>query len=130
MLVVEDNKGDVFLILESIRTAAVDAEVHVVHDGEAARRLLDAADQDPNLPVPDLVLLDLNLPRNTGEDVLKHLRRSPRSKDTCVLVVTSSDSARDREKMTNLGIAGYFRKPSRLAEFLKLGPLVKSFLDR
>lgn len=124
----EDHKADVFLIREAIEMACVDADLHVVHDGHAATRFFDAADADENAPCPDLVLLDLNLPKKSGDDVLRHLRKTTRSRDAQVLVVTSSDSPQDRETMASLEVAGYFRKPSDYSEFLKLGPLVKSLL--
>jgi CheY-like chemotaxis protein len=122
---VEDNKADVFLIREVIEAAEVPADFHIVHDGQDAKLFLDAAD-----PCPDLVLLDLNLPKTNGEEVLKHLRSATSCRDTPVLVVTSSDSARDRDKVAQLGITAYFRKPSAYSEFLKLGPLVKSVLTQ
>ena len=128
ILVVDDNKADVFLIREALAAAHVDADLHVVHDGHAALRFLDAADRDRNAPSPDLVLLDLNLPKVNGEKVLKHLRGSAQCGDTLVVIVTSSDSTHERETMTGLGISGYFRKPSEYSEFLQLGLLVKKLL--
>ena len=77
----------------------------------------------------DLVLLDLNLPKIPGEDILKRLRSIARYRNTPVLIVTSSDSPREREAVTQFGIAGYFRKPSEYSEFLQLGVLVKKALE-
>jgi len=77
----------------------------------------------------DTVLLDLNLPKETGEDVLLHMRKSVRCKNARVLVVTSSDSVSDRKAMEALGVNGFFRKPSDYAEYLKLGSIVKALLS-
>ena len=125
----EDNKADLFLIRKAIETAQVDADLHVVSDGQAATRFFDAVDADDNALQPDLILLDLNLPKKSGEEVLRHLRKSKRCRNAFVLVVTSSDSEREREAAAALAVIGYFRKPSQFAEFMKLGPLVKQLLD-
>ncbi len=128
VLLVEDNKADIFLFREAMEMAEVDAEVHVVHDGHAATQFFDDADADPEAPRPDVVLLDLNLPKKTGDDVLRHLRESTNCHDARVVVVTSSDAERDRETMEHLGISDYFRKPSDYAAFLRIGPIVKALL--
>lgn len=128
ILVVEDNKADVFLIREAIKTAKVDADLHVVPDGLQATQFFDVADADENAPCPDLVLLDLNLPKKTGDDVLKYMRQSRTCKNALVLIVTSSDSKRDREATAGLNVSGYFRKPSDYAEFMKLGAIVQALL--
>jgi DNA-binding response OmpR family regulator len=119
----------VFLIRESIVLAAVDAELHIVPDGEKAIQFFEHADADPASPCPDLVLLDINLPKREGREVLHHMRNSRRCSQAAVLVVTSSDSERDREDMAKFGVKGYFRKPSEYDSFLKLGELVKSMLE-
>lgn len=128
ILVVEDSKTDVFLIREAIAIAQVNADLHFVSDGDAATQFFDCADADANAPCPALVLLDLNLPKKNGDDVLKHLRASARCGRAAVLIVSSSDLTSDREAVARLGVDGYFRKPTDYYEFMKLGPLVKSLL--
>ena len=123
VLVIEDSKTDVFLIREALEIAGVRAEIDVVHDGQAALRFLDQE------ACPALVLLDLNLPKYSGREILRHIRANVRIKDLAVLVVTSSALSQDREELTALGFAGYFQKPSDYAAFLKLGPLVKGLLE-
>jgi DNA-binding response OmpR family regulator len=130
ILVIEDSKTDVYLIRKALESGEVNANVHIVRDGYAATNFFDAADADPNAPCPDLVLLDLNLPMKSGAEVLHHLRESRRCKTAEVLVISSSDSARDRASVEGLGTAGYFKKPTNYTEFLKLGTLVKSLLDK
>ncbi len=90
----------------------------------------EEADADASAPCPDLILLDINMPRYKGGDILRKLRASARCKDALVLIVTSSDSQRDREDMEAFGANGYFRKPSEFSEFMKLGPLVRDLLTR
>jgi two-component system, chemotaxis family, response regulator Rcp1 len=128
ILVAEDSKTDVFLIREALAAAQVEANVHVVTDGDAATKFFDATDADEDLPCPVLVLLDINLPKKSGDEVLQHLRHSRRCRGAQVLVVSSSDAARDRTVLAGLSIAGYFKKPSDYAEFMKLGSWVKSLL--
>jgi DNA-binding response OmpR family regulator len=129
ILVIEDSKADLYLIRKALDDGEVNANVYVVRDGYAATNFFDAADADTNAPCPDLVLLDLNLPMKSGAEVLCHLRGSKRCYNAQVLVISSSDSARDRASVEGLGAAGYFRKPTDYVEFLKLGPLVKALLE-
>ncbi len=124
LLVIEDSKTDVFLIREALESAGVRAGIDVVHDGQAALRFLDEGAR------PALVLLDLNLPKYSGREVLRQIRANARTKDLAVLVVTSSALSQEREELTELGFVGYFQKPSDYAAFLKLGPLVKGLLER
>jgi two-component system, chemotaxis family, response regulator Rcp1 len=126
---VEDSKADLFLIQEAIAAAHVDAAVAVVNDGHQAVEFVDRADAGQGAPCPDLVLLDLNLPKKNGIEVLRHMRNSAACKNALVLVVSSSDSASDREAVKALGFHGYFRKPSVYAEFMKLGPIVRELLE-
>ena len=122
---VEDNAADVFLIREALRTRGISAELQVVKDGEQATRFFDEADKDETSPCPELMILDINLPRMNGGQVLEHMRQSRRCGQACVIVVSTSDSPQDREEMHRLGANGYFRKPSDYDEFLKLGDLVR-----
>jgi DNA-binding response OmpR family regulator len=85
-------------------------------------------DADASIPCPALVLLDINLPKKNGGDVLKHMRQSRRCAAARILVVSSSDSAQDRQQMKSLGADGYFRKPSQYDAFMELGELIKTLL--
>ncbi len=129
VLIVEDNRADVFLIREAIQSARVEATLHVVSDGDKAIRFFEDADRDAAAPCPALVILDINLPKKTGREVLEWLRGSQRCAKAQVLVVTSSDSQRDRDDMGRLGAGEYFRKPSDYESFLKLGEIVRRLLD-
>ena len=128
ILIVDDNKADATLIRSALTTAGVTGELYELNDGEKAIRFFEKADADPQFPSPTLILLDINMPRYNGGEVLRRLRASTRCRDALVLVVTSSDSQRDREEMENLGANGYFRKPSDLEEFMKLGSKVRQLL--
>lgn len=126
---VEDSKADLFLIRQAIAAAEVNAAVVVVSDGHQAVEFIDNAEAGEDGACPDLVLLDLNLPKKDGVEVLRHLRNSASCKDALVVVVSSSDSMRDREAVSALGFNGYFRKPSLYAEFMKLAPIIRELLS-
>lgn len=102
-------------------------EVHVVPDGELAVAFIEKAEADPAAPSPDLVLLDLNLPKKDGYEVLKRLRASAKFHAIPVVIATSSDAPEDRQRASEYG-AVFFRKPSNYGEFLKLGRVLKQTL--
>jgi DNA-binding response OmpR family regulator len=126
--VVEDNDSDVFLIREALTATGMSLSVHLAKDGEQAVHFLDEAENSADAPCPALVVLDINLPKVQGADVLRHMRELARCEKTKVLVVSTSDSTQDRSKMMKLGANGYFRKPSQYDEFMKLSDVVKALL--
>jgi CheY-like chemotaxis protein len=128
ILLAEDNQGDIFLIAEALSNHRVKHRLHVVRDGEAALQFFEKMG-DAGIPRPDLLMLDLNLPKVEGDVVLENFRGRPDCRRTPVIVVTSSDAPRDRERVSRLGISGYFRKPSDLAEFMRLGEVVKGVVQ-
>jgi CheY-like chemotaxis protein len=126
---VEDNKTDVFLIREAIGNSRIDADIEVLRDGQAALTWFEKVDANHTEDCPDLILLDMNLPKRSGDEVLKHLRTSTNCRHSKVLIVSSSDAPQDRDAVETSGVAGYFRKPSSYEEFMKLGPLIRKTLD-
>src|SRR5437899_5382911 len=109
ILLVEDTEPDVFLVREALRQAGLNFELKVFDDGEKAVDFIDALDRDNGQVCPHLVLLDLNLPKRTGEQVLERMRKSPRCGDLPVIIVTSSDSPKDKAQTARLGATEYFR---------------------
>jgi two-component system, chemotaxis family, response regulator Rcp1 len=128
ILVVEDNEADVFLIEQAIAAAQLSVAVHVVRNGEQAIRFFDQTDRVPNAPCPALVILDINLPRRPGDEVLKRMRTSAKCGKAHVIAVSTSDAQSDRQRMAELGADVYFRKPSEYADFMKLSDMVKRLL--
>lgn len=124
IVVAEDNAGDVVLIREALNQTGIAYELIVLRDGQKMLHYLDQMDAGEVL-CPDVVLLDLNLPKKSGEVLLARLRQSPVGSQVPVVVVTSSDLTTDREKMTRLGANSYFRKSSDYDEFMQLGSIVK-----
>jgi CheY-like chemotaxis protein len=113
---------------EAIRMENLPLDVHAVSDGEQAIAFIARAEEEPDAPSPHAMLLDLNLPKIDGFEVLRRIRASEKYGHVPVLVITSSDSPADRQEIQKLG-ASYFRKPPNYDEFLKLGKFLKRFLE-
>lgn len=128
IVLVEDAEPDVFLVREALERAGLESELEVLDDGEKAVDFIDRLDQDPTVGCPHLVLLDLNLPKKSGAQVLERVRQSPVCGDVPVVILTSSESPADKERAAQFKATEYFKKPSRLDEFMKLGPLVRDLL--
>jgi len=129
LLLAEDNLPDALLVREAIKAESLPLEVYVVADGARAIEFMAKAESDTQAPSPDILLLDLNLPKIDGLEVLRRIRAGERYKNIPVLVLTSSEAPSDRAETSKLG-AGYFRKPPDLDQFLKLGLVLKQFLER
>jgi two-component system, chemotaxis family, response regulator Rcp1 len=129
ILVAEDNSGDVYLIREALSDSNFPCELSAIDDGEEVIRYLQSLDSDANRPVPDLILLDLNLPKRSGEQIFEYLKSSPRSAPVPVLVITSSDSPTDRERAALLGAAAYFTKPTDLDKFFTIVQVIRDILQ-
>ncbi len=125
---IEDNPTDVFLVKEAISARELNIELHLMEDGEQAVRFIAGVDSNPDARCPQLFLLDLNLPKMSGMDVLAYIRQSKRCARSPVLIITSSDAQRDRAQCTALGATAYFRKPSGYEAYLKLGEVIQELL--
>lgn len=127
IVLAEDNPGDVRLIREALNLQSFEYDLHVQRDGEQMLDFLDRLERG-EVPCPDLVLLDLNLPRTEGTEILARLHQSPHFASVPVIIVSSSDSPRDRETHLLLGAADYFLKPSDYDAFMELGSMVRKTL--
>ena len=125
----EDNKGDVFLVHEALQTHGVAYEMNVAANGPEVSRYLELLAADPSMSCPDVVLLDLNLPSGDGHELLQRFRAHPQCAHVPVIIVTSSDAPKDRQRAERLGATDFFRKPSDLTEFLCLGQMVKNIMS-
>ena len=124
VLLAEDNPGDVVLVRDALQQQLLNFELVVMDNGDKIRSFLNTPEE--NHPNPDVLLLDLNLPRVDGPDMFRLLREHPCCCDAPLIVITSSDSPRDREWTEQFRVAHYFRKPSNYDAFMKLGELVRS----
>lgn len=128
ILLAEDNPADVYLVRKALETADLAESLEVVDDGEKAVTYIEEADRNEKAPRPDLLLLDLNLPRKSGHEVLARLRLSPNFGDIPVVVISSSGSPRDQASAMGLGANHYFQKPSEYHQYMQLGNIVKDVL--
>jgi CheY-like chemotaxis protein len=126
---VEDNPADINLVEEALEEVRLDCRLHIMRDGVRAIEFLERLDAEPDRPLIDVVLLDLNLPKISGEEVLKRVRMSPKCEGVKVLIISSSDIPADRERMMKLGASDYFRKPSDLAQFMLFGAKVRAIIE-
>lgn len=111
ILLVEDNAGDEFLVVDAFQHASFPYEIEVVRNGEAALRRLRNEGEYAGLALPDIVLLDLNLPRLDGRDVLRSVKSDEALACLPVLVLTTSASPRDVETCYALHANAYMTKP-------------------
>ncbi len=125
VLLVEDNPTDVFIIKEVVESCGLNLSVHTARDGLDALVYLRELARDEKSVSPVLVLLDLNLPRVAGIDVLRELRDSPRWKAMPVIIVTSSLAEEDCDAARSLGAQAYFQKPIELAAYMQLAEVIK-----
>jgi CheY-like chemotaxis protein len=129
ILLVEDNPADVTLVREALEEHGVEGELMVASDGEQAIAIIQDVDCKA-VSCPDLFIVDLNIPRRPGREVIECLRQSVKCNKAQIAILSSSDSMRDKEDATQLGVSWYIRKPSRLNEFLGLGAIFGSLLER
>ena len=127
-MVIEDNPTDVFLVREALSAHGLEVDLKVFEDGEAAITFVQQLEAGDTRACPSLVLLDINLPRADGFEVLRCLRSSTKCRSIPVIVMTSSAALADRTSATALRADAYFQKPPSYDEFLKLGALAQQML--
>ena len=127
ILLAEDNPGDVLLLREALVNSAVICDLMVAEDGQKAIALLRTVAADTGLR-PDLIILDVNLPKHNGGEVLAHVRGDSAFAEVPVLMLTSSASPADQATASRLGANLYIQKPSDLDAFLGLGRVIASIL--
>ena len=127
MLLVEDNRGESLLMIESLKEHRAVGSISVVEDGEEAMAFLRREGIYSNAPRPDLILLDLNMPRKDGRQVLREIKVDPKLRRIPVIIVSSSDAPEDIAKTYELGANAYLSKPVDLDEFLAMVKSLVSF---
>ena len=124
---IEDNQGDVYLLEKALQNRHVIYDLTRHEDGEQAMRALARED----CLVPDLILLDLNLPRREGFEVLREIRMRPSLVGVPVGILTSSDAAKDRHRVALIGAERFIHKPPTLDEFInQVGQAIEDLLSR
>ena len=118
ILLVEDNPGDVRLTKEALKEGKVYSNLHTVKDGVEAMEYLRREGKYKDVPRPDIILLDLNLPRKDGREVLEEIKRDDKLKRIPVVVLTTSKAEEDVLKSYNLHANCYVAKPVDLEKFI------------
>ena len=127
LLLVEDNPGDVRLTEEALRDAGMPVNLSVATDGVEAVDFLHRRGKYKNAPRPDLILLDLNLPKKNGPEVLSDIKSDPDLKRIPVLVMTTSSEPGDIQKAYSLNANCYITKPIQLEDFLNVVQSIENF---
>jgi len=127
ILLVEDNPGDVRLILEAFREGKIYNHLSVVSDGVEALAFLRREERYANVARPDLILLDLNLPKKDGRDVLAEIKEEESLKRIPVVVLTTSNAEKDILETHNLCASCYITKPVDFAQFVTVVKLIEDF---
>jgi two-component system, chemotaxis family, response regulator Rcp1 len=115
IFLIEDNRGDIRLIQEALKSTATECDVIVARDGVEAMQILQTQD-----PCPDLILLDLNLPKKDGREVLAEIKADPLLKHIPVVVLTTSRNEEDIAKSYDLHVNCYIAKSRNLPQLFKI----------
>ncbi|MBK7745900.1 MAG: response regulator [Candidatus Obscuribacter sp.] len=124
ILLVEDSLADARLLVEAFKDENINADITVVRDGEEATEYLEQAQKDANTSCPDLILLDLNMPRKDGREFLCEIKNKPELRSIPVVVLSTSRAEDDISKSYALQASCFVSKPIDLADF---GAVVRSF---
>ncbi|MBF0333105.1 MAG: response regulator [Alphaproteobacteria bacterium] len=127
ILLVEDNPGDARLAVEALKEGRVETKLHVVPDGVEAMRFLRREDTYRDRPRPHVILLDLNLPRKDGRQVLAEVKSDPDLKRIPVVVLTTSQAEQDILKSYELHANCYIAKPVDLDQFITVIKAIEDF---
>ncbi len=127
ILLIEDNPGDVILIKEAFKEGETYNKLTVLGDGEAALSFLRKEGAYKRFSSPDLILLDLNMPRKDGREVLAEIKTDPVLKHIPVVVLTSSEAQQDIINAYNLQANCYITKPVDLKQFFNVVKLIEDF---
>jgi chemotaxis family two-component system response regulator Rcp1 len=127
ILLVEDNPGDIRLTQEALKEGAVKKNLRVVRDGAEAMDFLCREGKHAEAPRPDVIILDLNLPKKNGREVLAELKQDPRLRSIPIVVLTSSRAQEDICKAYHLQANCYITKPGNLDDFFKAVRTIEHF---
>lgn len=127
ILLVEDNPGDIELTIEALKEGKVSNHVSAVEDGVEALAFLRREEPYQHAPRPDLILLDLNLPRKDGRETLAEIKQMPELCDIPVVILTTSAAERDIADSYKLHANCYITKPVDLEQFMAIVKSVEDF---
>lgn len=127
ILLIEDNPADIRLTQEAFREARLQNTIHVVQDGVSAMAFIRQTAPYQQAPRPDLILLDLNLPKKDGREVLREMKADPHTRTIPVVVLTTSDDEEDVLRSYDLHANAYLVKPIDVLQFITMIRSLESF---
>lgn len=127
ILLVEDNEGDILLIEEAFEQAGAMAKLNIVKNGKDAIDFLKHEGNFKNSEVPDLILLDINLPKKNGHEVLKYIKENKDLKHIPTIMLTTSSNQKDINKAYENYASCYITKPVEVTEYIKMIQLMHNF---
>ena len=127
ILLVEDNPGDIRLAQEALKDSKIKNKIHVASDGMEATDFLFKREQFKDAPRPDLIILDLNLPKKDGREVLAEIKEDDDLKRIPVVILTISRAEEDILKTYNLHANCYISKPLDLSKFMEVVKSIEDF---
>ncbi len=127
ILLVEDNRGDVLLTKKAFSKARIANRIEVANSGEQAMEMLHKRGEFAHCPTPDIILLDLNLPKKDGKEVLQEIKADPDLRRIPVIILTSSLAEKDVVKSYNLNANSYIVKPVDLQKFAEVVSVMENF---
>jgi CheY-like chemotaxis protein len=128
ILVIEDNAADVHLLQRALASAELNCELTIIEDGAEALALVGQRGKYATFPPPDLAIVDLNLPKHSGLEVVEKMHANPHFAGVAVMILTSSSSSRERAKLEPYRVARFVTKPPDLDEFMQIGMIVRELL--
>lgn len=128
ILLIEDDELDVISVQRSLKKIDMDIQLHTAYNGLEAMALLKGEDKDKDPLLPDIILLDLNMPRMNGLEFLSEIRKDKKFNSIKVFVMTTSNDEKDRKTTEELGVAGYIIKPLNFNENTKRNSSMDYFM--
>lgn len=130
ILLVEDNEGDIILTLEALKEVGIDNAIYVVRDGDEALQFLTKREKFKNAKKPDIILLDINLPKINGMQVLKKIKQDEHLMSIPVLMLTTSDSQKEINNAYQNYANCYITKPANFESFVQVIKGIENFWMR
>lgn len=127
ILLVEDNEGDIVLTKEALREAEILHSIQVIQDGDEVLPFLKKEGKYKNAPSPDLIFLDINLPRMSGTEIVEKIKNDRNLKATPVIMLTTSNSEQDIMKSYRNHANCYITKPMDIVQFIDVVHMIKNF---
>lgn len=127
VLLVEDDSIDVMNVQRAFSKNEMSFPLHIAHNGIEALNLLHGTNGKPQIPLPTVVLLDINMPKMNGIEFLTEIRKDPNLKNLIVFILTTSNDERDKLEAYNLHVAGYILKPLSFEKFVNAISILNNY---